>query len=516
VAVVGGSIGVAFAMSVVACGPRKKPATPPPVGTATAPTTAAGPSPVPLPPGWAWPFDPAQPAVAIAELGIERPFDLSAILALKKLKGKSRCAPFEAAPNVWVKPTCKPHRLVPINFTYLDDVKRPEGAAFSTALGIQKLPPPTDPIPDAYDLRASGWDGPVKNQQLVGVCWTFALSTLMEDSMRKAGRHDLVAPLHILARKEFDAIFDGDTDAPLVGEPSWPYDPVKACKLQDDPDDDCGTAYHVKRGSWQSDAALSAEVSTANASGVYRVKNPKAIKLDQTGPLAIAGAIAHGQAVFLGIDIDSDAWDYKHVKGGRIPDWSQGGGGHAVALVAYRTVGDGTYEFLVHNSWGSTWGDKGYAWLTQRSLVTFSDEALVLDAESSVAPVPVPTPTPVPTVVPTTIPTTVPTPMPSPTTVPTPTPTPKPKPKNGCAEGQVRDLVFGNCVTPCADGSPPVATICAVVPSPSPVPSPTSTSTPIPAPKSECPTGQVKDWVTRACSKQCVSGLPPVDGLCFP
>jgi len=36
---------------------------------------------------------------------------------------------------------------------------------------------------------------------------------------------------------------------------------------------------------------------------------------------------------------------------------STAGGGHAIALVGYTTTG-----FIVRNSWGTDWGDGGYAY----------------------------------------------------------------------------------------------------------------------------------------------------------
>lgn len=47
------------------------------------------------------------------------------------------------------------------------------------------------------------------------------------------------------------------------------------------------------------------------------------------------------------------------------------GAGHAVCLVGYRD--DGT--FIVRNSWGSTWGDKGHVYVTERYAAAAFDEA---------------------------------------------------------------------------------------------------------------------------------------------
>ena len=40
------------------------------------------------------------------------------------------------------------------------------------------------------------------------------------------------------------------------------------------------------------------------------------------------------------------------------------GGGHAQAIVGVRIMPDGSPQFRVRNSWGTSWGDGGYVWVT--------------------------------------------------------------------------------------------------------------------------------------------------------
>jgi hypothetical protein len=60
------------------------------------------------------------------------------------------------------------------------------------------------------------------------------------------------------------------------------------------------------------------------------------------------------------LDVDS-TWDNATATKGKLTTYrpSTARGGHAVALVGFSTTG-----FIVRNSWGAGWGDKGYAYAT--------------------------------------------------------------------------------------------------------------------------------------------------------
>jgi hypothetical protein len=119
--------------------------------------------------------------------------------------------------------------------------------------------------------------------------------------------------------------------------------------------------------------------------------------------------------------------------------------GHALLLAGYANFKDGAY-FLLHNSWGTGWGDGGYAWIHQATLAAHIDEAMVIDAEPLVFDGAV-----------------------------------RPKRQRGevsCAGALVPDSIRGTCANLCADGSPRHDGVC-------------------PAPKSPCPAGYVN--LTGAC-----------------
>jgi C1A family cysteine protease len=98
-------------------------------------------------------------------------------------------------------------------------------------------------------------------------------------------------------------------------------------------------------------------------------------------------------------------------------------GGHCMICSGWRLIGGEPY-FIVQNSWGTAWGDRGYCYIPQSVM---ADEKLVMDLwtirEVEGIVIPQPSPSPSPSVTPPPPPATpTPTPVPSATPVPTPTP----------------------------------------------------------------------------------------------
>jgi C1A family cysteine protease len=326
----------------------------------------------------------------------------------------------------------------------------------------------TGSFPAAMDLRGSPGDGPVKDQAMVGVCWSFALSSIMENALSRQGTKDVVAPLHLIVSDAWTSLHERGTTDPMVSGASWAYDPAKACKLDPRPDGTCEDAYHVKQGSWQADSSLHAEVDQANAHGAYKV-----IKVENIDPMsfdALAEVIAAGEEAYLSVDIDDQAWS--RPKQGVIDDYADGNRGrHAVTVVGYRTSGPRGREILVKNSWGTDWGDGGYAWLTETMLTKHANDMFTVQVQrtGSGGGFNLPQPNPATPSSPFGFP--LPPGLPALPNIPGlpaipgfpqqqsgPNQAPQPA---ACAQGQVQDLVSRACVNPCSNGFPPAAGLCA-------------------------------------------------------
>lgn len=371
-------------------------------------------------------------------LGGQRPFDAQALRAQS-----TGCRPVEAGPGLFWMPTCG---AFPVLRT-------------SPNIPLRRMSLRPD-APFAVDLRQQGLDGPVKDQQQVGVCWSFALSTIMENGARRQARGEIVAPLHLISSDAWSQIWShGKTDRPIVLEASWPYDPVKACKLKEEPDGWCEQAYHVRQGSWREDPMLVSEVETANQRGVVSI-----VKTEKVEPTfdGLAARIAEGQSVYLSFRIDDANW--QHLRTDSLPDYVvEDGGAHAVVAMGYRAQGPRGREILIHNSWGPEWGDGGFAWITENTLQAHAMDAFAVDVElpGSAGPTTATnTPFPIPIPGNLSIPGIPGLSLPSLPTLPGGDPKSTPAPSAACAAGQVRDAVTGACSAPCGNGLPPAAGAC--------------------------------------------------------
>jgi len=137
-----------------------------------------------------------------------------------------------------------------------------------------------------------------------------------------------------------------------------------------------------------------------------------------------------------------------------IPDFDGNGSrcGHAMLISGYRVTANGAY-FLLHNSWGERWGDHGYAWVHETTLLNNLHSAYTVDAEP-IGPSPVP---------------------------------PRNETPTQCPEGLLPDSITAQCAPACPDGSARHNAVCADA--------------------SQCPQGYVN------LSGECVVAAPTARGM---
>ena len=214
-----------------------------------------------------------------------------------------------------------------------------EGVQFATRkkglLGFAVLPP-------SYDARDAGLVMPVKNQGNCGSCWTFARAVAFEAAILKAGLAnpiDLSEQDTLLNDRQSHGCSGGYMDASWEvrsGQTTEALCPYKASTWWKT----CKGAKFAKAAKW------------GMVGGRSRAPTIEELKEALLTYGALAVTVAAGSGFSPGRD-------------GRITTCGSRSVNHMVALVGYRTMGDGTTEFLVKNSWGTGWGAKGYAWSRQ-------------------------------------------------------------------------------------------------------------------------------------------------------
>lgn len=274
----------------------------------------------------------------------------------------------------------------------------------------------------------------------------------------------------------------------------------------------CRDSYGIEINTWRSDPALVRERQQANAAAQFRAVSFEVLKKGPTLPARAAQVLARGRSVWLSVALDLKAWSaVRHKPRAVLEDWENNSGGHAVVLVGFRTTPSGR-QFLIHNSWGTDWGDNGYAWISETMLRERSLDAFVIAAGDvsgrSLPTRPLPTtktgPTtpvpPPPGVLP-------PVPFPFPFLLPGLEKTPVPPSAAVCAAGQVRDALFGTWSAACGGGGSPVAGLCPTLPG-------TTGGTATPT-RPDCGAGEARDVMTGSCQPKCPSGAPRAAGVCW-
>ncbi len=443
--------------------PPSQPVAPPPVRNA------------PLPSGFVWPRSAGAFASARFLPGVVRPFDRAQVLASWSSRPRLRgaCSPIQLSTGDLAIGTCGG---LPLMRTSLHATRRSRAPRATTrSLALDGAPAAAGSYPPSIDLRGSVGDGPVKDQAMVGVCWSFALSSIMENALGRQGVRDAVAPLHLIVSDAWTSLHQRGTTDPMVSGVEWPYDPAKACKLDTRPDGTCEDAYHVKQGSWQADSTLHAEVDEANAHGAYSVT--KVENIDPISFDAVAEVLATGVEAYLSVNIDDRAWS--RPDGGVIADYADGNRGpHAVTVVGYRTSGPRGRELLIKNSWGPDWGDGGYAWLSEATLMKQANDLFTVEVTRKGG---------------------------------GGFNLPQPGPNNTTPN---TNSPFGFPLPPGLPALPALPSIPGLPPIPG-LPQQGQPNQPQPQP-STCASGQVQDILTRVCANPCANGLPPAAGFCAP
>jgi hypothetical protein len=439
--------------------------------------------------------------------------DVAALQVVARMFPKG-CAAFQAAPGSFVHLDCR--RYTPVAGARLVDsaskmrlfqsgqlrLDPPQLGALSPPLLLQGLaslfgggatpgpsPSPSpgpNQLPASVDHRGLGTEGPIKDQQVVGSCTAFSLSTVMDNAIRRLNQSDVVSSMHVWSRyadPTMDAAESRNQGRPLANWSAYPYDERTACRMETQ-DDGCAELLlpHVQVNTAASDPTVQAQLRSADAQGQFTLTEVD--QINPTDPDALALEIATGKDIWFAIGVSQDAWTSPLVQStGVVPDWLQEDGGHAIALAGYRTTPTGR-QFLVHNSWGPTWGDGGYGWISEAMIRAHAQSAYTVKIVDRAAPTP----------------------------PPTPVPTPQANGQPSCPGGFTQPSGLPLCQKPCTTAADCGAGATCVSVLPGAAPSVCVGTNPLT--DDDCGEGELVDAVTGQCAHACANNLRPAAGFC--
>ena len=276
-------------------------------------------------------------------------------------------------------------------------------------------------LPAVVDHRLENMESPVRNQGAVPACTAFTIASAIDHSIALwTGTPSQVSTMQVWSRyhepEEHDSILQ-NLGRDVGPESRWPFAVPEAnswlpCTPGKKPGAaGCGNPINPARLAFASDGPV------ATFRRIERV--------DATRAQALKLKLAAGQDIVIAMTVP-ESFTPKGKAGSKyIPHYTTApkDSGHAMLLAGYVTFAHGSY-FLLHNSWGTDWGDGGYAWAHEATITRWTKDAAVIDAEPSMLPA-------------------------------------NHRGELSCAPGLVPDSLRPNCAPPCRDGSPRHAGVCA-------------------------------------------------------
>jgi hypothetical protein len=286
-----------------------------------------------------------------------------------------------------------------------------------------------DALPAIVDHRLDGTEGPVRDQSTAPACTAFATAAAVDHAIaRWTGTTVPVSVMQIWSRYHspfMQTSLASNLGQPIGPEKSWPFAVSEAVgwvpcnEFPKPPKAGCGKPVDDARAQSLVSSAI-AEVTSVEYLGA------------SPDTLTLQAKIAAGQDVLIAFELPA-AFVPKGRAGARyVPHYTKSAGedaGHAVLLAGYVRLPHATY-FLAHNSWGTSWGDGGYAWMHEATIAAWVRDSVVIAAEPIARDA-----------------------------------TGRPRRNRGettCAGDLVQDSIRGTCSAACPDGSPRHDGVCAI------------------------------------------------------
>jgi hypothetical protein len=285
------------------------------------------------------------------------------------------------------------------------------------------------PLPPEVDHRKTSGEGPTRNQGSVGSCTAFSLAAAIDNSLLSQGMKIPVSALHVWSRyhrPSMEAAARAVQEQVIAPESAVPYDQKQACSWGA-----CNTPYPCAKRLRVECGRPVPEGFSRNAERSSTARVVQITRLNDRNVRSFLAPLAKGHDIWFAMSLDGDSFDGDELISWRgnhhvVPHFSarHSRSGHAILLAGYKMTPDGLL-FLVHNSWGTGWGDGGYAWIHEKTLQENIYSAYLVEARPLSAPLPRPQTT-------------------------------------ECPDPLVPDSSTGECVPLCQDGSPRHGGVCSL------------------------------------------------------
>jgi Papain family cysteine protease len=236
-------------------------------------------------------------------------------------------------------------------------------------------------MPRVVDHRFVGLEGPVRDQKSTPACTAFALAAALDHAVaRWTGKPPGLSAMEIWSRYKTPyahKAIGANLGQTIALEQAWPFEERTAkgwiaCESGvKPPKEGCGLTPDPKK------AAKNTSEAAATFTDVTYLSEPDTDDIKEL--------LAAGQDVIVSLALPPTFAATGRAGARYVPHWlePEPDGGHALVVSGYVTLAKATY-FLLHNSWGTRWGDNGYAWIHASTLQKHLREALVVDAEPTV------------------------------------------------------------------------------------------------------------------------------------
>lgn len=202
----------------------------------------------------------------------------------------------------------------------------------------------TSGLPSEVDWKKEGWVGPVGNQFACGSCWAFTATGALEGQVRnKTGKLIVLSVQQLMDCSEkwgnhgcegglMDSAFKYIHDVGgIESNASYPYKPAEEkCKFN-------------------------------KSAVVAKVKGYKDLPKSEKSLMVAVATVGPISAA-----LDASHSSFQLYKSGVYdePNCSSGQVDHSLVVVGYGSI-DGKKYWIAKNSWGTSWGDKGYIFLSK-------------------------------------------------------------------------------------------------------------------------------------------------------